>query len=830
MGMRRRDFIKLLTGTTTFSLACGYGLFSNLQARGPAEAWAAEMDEGLLRPPEEKWIPTVCQQCQGGCGILVRVYGDRAVKIDGNPLHPINRGTLCARGQAGLQWLYDPDRIKGPLARTGARGEGGWKSISWDEALATVAEKLETLRQAETPHALALLTGAQGGGLRTQISERFMEAYGSPNIIRCEPNRSAGMVPAVQLMQGRAAGVTYDIEDAGFILSLNSSFLEDHWSAVQVQQAYGKFRRGRHKLRGKFVHMEPRLSVTGAKADEWVPMNPGTEGILAMGIASVLIIERRYDESFVEQRTFGFDDWRDKAGRLRPGFKTVVLREYPLDKVVETTGVPRDTIIRVAREFARVRPAIAIGNDSPTIGSQGIHDRMAIHALNALVGNIQEKGGVLAQARLPEIGLSPYTPDGIAVNGLSMERLDGAGAHEYALADDVPASLADRIQRKRPYPLEMVLLHGANPLYTSSEPEKLLSALKQVPTIVSFSSFMDDTSRYADLILPDSTYLEKWQLETSYTLKGNPVVNMARPVIPPILDTRDTSEVFLLLTQAMGDTLKSAFPAYSIEALVQGAAEDLHASSRGEPFGAPLEELWTKFLEQSGWQPVRKEKVGKFFADLLERGGWWDPVYYPWEWKRVLSTPSERFEFYSLTAKNYLDNLQGMARDLAVEPPGKELGLEKDDAFCLPHGTWSIAEGSPSLYDLEINPYVIPVLSGLSHTNQPWLQDITGFHVYENWHTWVEMNPETAHKMHLHNKDWVWVESPAGKIKARVRLYAGAMPGVINLPVGLGHVSGGRWTGGIGTPVSDVLHGEKDFLSGRTRFQRTRARLTKTGI
>ncbi|MDX1764721.1 MAG: molybdopterin-dependent oxidoreductase, partial [bacterium] len=501
MGMRRRDFIKLLTGTTTFSLAYGYGLFSNLEAKGPGAAWAADIDHDLLRPPKETWIPSVCQQCQGGCGIVVRVYGDRAVKIDGNPLHPINRGTLCARGQSGLQWLYDPDRIKGPLARSGDRGEGKWKSITWDEALATVVEKLEKLRQAERPHALALLTGAQGEGLRRQISERFMEAYGSPNIIRCEPDRSAGRVPAIQLMQGQAAGVTYDIEDAGYILSLNSALLEDHWSAVQVSQAFGKFRRGRHKLRGKLVHAESRLSTTGAKADQWVPIHPGTEGILAMGIASVLIIEKRYDEDFLRQRTFGFDDWRDKAGRLRPGFKTVVIRDYPLERVVETTGVPRDTIITMAREFARTPRAMAMGNDNPVIGGQEIHNRMAIHALNALVGNIQVQGGILSQARLPDIGLSPYTPDGIAVNGLSMERLDGADTHEYALAHDVPASLADRIETKRPYPLEMVFLHGANPLYTAPEPEKLLSALKQVPTIVSFSSFMDETSRYADLIL-----------------------------------------------------------------------------------------------------------------------------------------------------------------------------------------------------------------------------------------------------------------------------------------------------------------------------------------
>lgn len=823
MTLRRREFIKLLTGTTTFSLASRYGLFPHLSG---SEALAAQVEDTDLRPPEETWVPSVCGQCPAGCGILVRVYGDRAVKIDGNPLHPISRGALCARGQSGLQVLYDPDRLTGPLARDGKRGEGKWKPISWKEALSTSGEKLKEIRKQGKPQTLALWTGPQRGLSRT-VSERFMEAYGSPNLVRFEPDRAAGSIPAVHLMQGVSGGITYDIENADYILSFNSGLLDDHWSPVELSRAYGRFRRGRKEVRGKLVQIEPRLSVTGAKADEWVPILPGSEGVLAMGIASVLIVERRYDGDFIAERTFGFDDWTDRKGTLHPGFKTLVIQEYPLDKVVKLTGVPRDTIIALAREFAQLQPAIAIGNDGQGVGHQGVYNRMAVHALNALVGNIQKNGGVLTKARLPEMHLPPYSPDTIAAKGGSMPRMDGAGTGPYALTADVPGNLTEQILKKRPYPLEALLIHGANPVFQSPDPDRTLAALHQVPTIISFSSFMDETSRYADLILPDSVYLEKWQVDTSYTLHGNPVVTLGRPAVEPVHDTRDTCEVLAALAKNMGGSPAGAFPAAESEALAKTSLLDLNVSGRGEVFGAALEEVWTILLEQSGWKVRSRQPFETFWSNLKERGGWWDPVYYPWEWKRVFSTPSGRFEFYSLTVKNYLKSLNERDLDLALQKIAAPVDINSADTLCLPRAVAETVRGAPGLYPLEVHPYTIPILSGLRQTSQPWLQDITGFHVYESWHTWVEIHPETARPLGIEDGEWSWVETEEGKIRAKIRFFQGVMPQMINLPVGLGHQAGGRWTAGIGEDVLKILRTEKEPLTGRIRFLRSRARLTR---
>ena len=172
MDMTRRDLIKMGAGAGV-AIAAGNGLWKWLQF---------PVAENSLEPGVEKWVPTICGQCMGGCGILVRVIDGWAVNIVGNPLHPVNRGTLCPKGIAGLQGLYDPDRIRTPLKRTGKRGEGRWQPISWDEAIHLVTTPLKELRRSGEAHRLVVLGGRYRGLMRS-LWERFLEAFGSPNYI-----------------------------------------------------------------------------------------------------------------------------------------------------------------------------------------------------------------------------------------------------------------------------------------------------------------------------------------------------------------------------------------------------------------------------------------------------------------------------------------------------------------------------------------------------------------------------------------------------------------------------------------------------------------------
>ncbi|MFQ5886385.1 MAG: molybdopterin-dependent oxidoreductase, partial [Anaerolineae bacterium] len=338
---------------------------------------------------EEKFVPSVCLQCPAGCGILVRVVGGRAVKIEGNPMHPLNEGLLCPKGQAALYLLYDPDRIRGPLRRVGERGSGQWEPISWEEAMGEVVTRLQEIRQRGEPHTVAFMYGRTRGQMAPLI-RRFMKAYGSPNTISNESLSVQAEKTANLLTQGINDLLVYDLDNTNYLLSFGASLLEAWHPTVRHLSTYGHMRRGR-PIRGKIVTIDPRLSVTAAKSDEWIPIKPGTDAALALGMAHVMIQSRMYDEEFVTNYTFGFEDFEDpETGETHKGFKTLVLEEYPPSRVSEITDVPVSTIMRIAGEFAANRPkAVAAAKKGARhAGIAGIYNGMAIHCLNALVGNL----------------------------------------------------------------------------------------------------------------------------------------------------------------------------------------------------------------------------------------------------------------------------------------------------------------------------------------------------------------------------------------------------------------------------------------------------------
>src|SRR3990172_5812338 len=199
MKFKRRDFLKL-SGGAVAGIALASGLAKEIKKLAQGEG-------SRPKPGVEKWVNTVCQSCPGGCGIRVRLINGRAVKIDGNPYHPVNRGKLCPKGQAGLQILYNPDRIKNPLLRDGPKGSNKWKNITWDEAIQTVSMKLKDLRDGGLSHTLGFLTG-NSRGLLPNLFQGFMRAYGSNNFF-VEPKAEEGVNTAVYLTQGVKSSLAY---------------------------------------------------------------------------------------------------------------------------------------------------------------------------------------------------------------------------------------------------------------------------------------------------------------------------------------------------------------------------------------------------------------------------------------------------------------------------------------------------------------------------------------------------------------------------------------------------------------------------------------------
>ncbi len=792
MKINRRDFLKV-GGGAGVALALGGGFWK----------WSQfPTVENLKAPGVERWVPTICGQCMGGCGILVRMIDGWAVNIIGNPLHPVNRGTLCPKGIAGIQGLYDPDRIRSPLKRAGKRGEGQWQPITWDEALHHVTESLKNLRQKGEAHQLAVLGGKYRGLMRS-LWDRFLEAFGSPNYVDNQFQWEGTPDEGLFLTQGICSTPAYDLENARYILSFGSGLLESFWSPVQALSAYGYFRRGRSERRGKLVQIEPRLSITGIKADEWIPIPPGTEAVFALAIANMMIKEGLYNKEFISDRCFGFENWTDASGKEHIGFKEFLLSKYDPDLVSKQTGVPVDTFIRVAREFASNQPSLAIGyRDRP-------FHQMAVSILNGLVGNIDSPGGVLIPRTSPLQPLPPFKKDAIAQKGLGVERIDEG--RKVPMMMDRPYLFAKNVISGKPSRPKVLFLYYTNPSFSNPNPGLFSKAMAEIPLIISFSPYMDESTQFADLILPDHTPLERWQDDPLFLNNGFPVLGIRQPVTEPLYQTKATGDTLLQIAKSLGGEVQKAFPWSDFKEVLLYGIKGVFDAKRGDTFGLQFDQVWTRLLEKGGWWAPSYKTFEEFWKQLQEKGGWWDPIYDFKEWDRIFKTPSKKFEFYAQTLKQI--------------DPG--LASRESEDFFFPHWDESKKSGEEKEYPFHLHVFKTMALPGSRYANQPWLQAIVGSYVFERWETWVEMNPETAKRLGIADEDWVWVESPLGKIKAKAKLYKGAMPEVVNIPFGEGHRSGGRWSKGIGEDPYRLLGDDLDPLTGYPISGSTRVKIYK---
>lgn len=796
MDLTRREFV--IAGGVAGAMAAHARAFGDIVYAGA--------DKGKS-VPIERMAMTVCRQCPGGCGLRIRVVNGCVVGIAGNPNHPINRGGICARAPAALQTLYNPDRLTKPALLAGPKGSGLYRPIEWPEAIQRLAAKFSAIRQSPGPQSGAVLINAERG-LTRLLWGCFLQAYGSNNLIDWSGPEGHQASPAFAAMQGFKGAVGYDLARARYVLSFGSQWLDAHWSPAQASAALAELRSGRQAARAKFVHIEPRLSLTGAKADEWVPVHPGTEGALALGLAHVLVREGLYDREFVAHLAFGFEDPPGGESE-RIGFRRLVLRDYAPARVAKITGVEEGTIFRLAREFAARRPAVALGFDGSGVSTQRCYDRMAIHALNALVGSIDVPGGVthfqdvaLLNDPLPE-------PDLIAEQGLSKPRLDQADVSRYPLGDVAPRTLAERVLADVPYPIELLVLAGANPVFDSPHPERMKQALAKIPFVVSLSPWLDDSAQWADLVIPESHFLTRWDVDVSHTMTGQPAVSIGRPVAAGD-GTRSSAELVLELARALGGRMQKALPFSDVKSVVRAICNTLYGSGRGGPFGTIGEVGWTRLLERGGWRGPASASADSFYRSVVENGGWSDPIYYHREWERVFRAPPRKFAFHS--------NMIGER----IKPR-----TVADDIRCLPHYEPVETAEPGETFPLRLYVYPLSVLAGLNDVNVPWLIDACGAYMGERWQSWVELNPATAARLRIADGESVVVTSPRGRMRARVRLFEGLMPDVVAVPWGLGHEAGGRWSAGTGQNPAALVEIRPDPLTSGPLWNGTRVSVGK---
>src|SRR5262245_10057134 len=408
--MDRRSFIKLtaISGTGAALASCG----------SPENEIIRFVPDEDIMPGIATMKPAVCTLCASGCGLtarmmmadadvvrngqagLVRIHA--AKKLEGRGEHPVNHGGLCARGQAAIQVTYHPDRITQPLRRSGERGQGKYDAISWDDAIAELVSRLDMLASAGNQRSVSLIRRARRDQ-RAALIDRFLAAYGAPGAISYELFGDDALRRANALSFGREQLPTFDLPNARYALSFGADFLGTWNSPTSQGYGYGLMRQGRPGVRGIFVQVESRMTQTGANADQWVPVKPGTEGVLALGLANVIMSAKLRPASA-----------GGRAGALIEGWSSG-LSDYTPQEVEKKTGVTVVRIEKLAKEFSAQTPAIAIAAGSAVAQSNGLFNAVAVNALNALVAgaiDFTPEGDSRPNtifAKNGEIGVGPQT-------------------------------------------------------------------------------------------------------------------------------------------------------------------------------------------------------------------------------------------------------------------------------------------------------------------------------------------------------------------------------------------------------------------------------------
>ena len=763
MKLDRRDFLYLAGG------AAGGAAAGRLSLRGLSRLNEALAPEMASYPGEEKWVHSICRLCPGGCGLRVRTMGGRPVKVNGNPLYPVNREGICSRGQALLQWLYHPDRILQPQWRSNTRQK--YEAISWEKALEILTAQLRKLSVENRQSGLVVVSG-RGAGLTRSLLSRFLSLYGS-NPLFCLPVGTETAQQALELMAGSSptgggGRMAYDLENSRTVLNFGCDLLEGWGTPAHTLALFGRWRDGSNGRRTTLVHFGSRLSVSAARANQWVPVEPGTLGAVALGLAYVLISEDLYNRDFIENYTAGFEDWTDSAGRQRIGFRTLVREEYRISRVAEMTGVPPETLVRIARQFASGQGAVAIGPQQSPAEPGRLFDAMAIHSLNALVGSIGAQGGV---AILPERGWPLPAEDD---------------------TPEQPSPSLEELLRALEAPPEILLLDEAAFLLELLNPSQR-EMLERIPLVVTTSPLQDGTTIHANLVLPDCTPLESWVDGQAPPSFPHELLALAEPVLPPRGESRPWGETILALARSLDPAISEALPWNNFPDLLRASAERVAQNQRGYLFGSEVDESWQRLLERGGWWAPDWNSPEQFWQGLQANGGWWDPASWPAEPQRLFQTPSGRFEFYSLKLEELLRQQNNALASSPDSSPDASFDTPRDwDHRVLPHHTALLPASGSKQFHLLLEPYdTLPFYRGGGGTI-PFLQQISSPMGGAEWQSCVEMSEEDARHRDIHNGDTVWVESAAGRIRRRALVIEGAMPGIVGAPRG-GAPQAGRW-------------------------------------
>lgn len=588
----RRDFVKL-------SAAAGAAVGTGAAADSPRPP-------GWRGTQRIERVASTCEMCFWRCGIIAEVADGKVLRITGNPDHPLTRGRLCARGNAGTELLYDSDRLKYPLLGSGKRGEKELARTGWDNALDYFAKRLSDLKTQYGPESVALFPH----GVASSFFGTLMRAYGSPNraepaFAQCRGARDVGYA----LTFGRDLGSPepLDFENTKLVVLIGSHIGENVFTS-QVTAFADALSNG-----AKLIAVDPRFSTSAAKADWWLPIRPGTDIALLLAWMNVLIAEKGYDQEYIQAYATGFAELEEHVRGCTPEWAESI------------TEIPAADIRATARAMAEARPAVLLhpGRHVAWYGDDTQRAR-AMAILTALTGSWGRKGGIFLPTAL-KTGRMNTPPFPKSQRG----RADGAGSTFPFASEEqgVTNGLIDATLTGKPYPIKAWIIYGQNVLESIPQRQKTIAAMEKLEFIAVIDVMPMEQVNYADLVLPEATYLERYDPPHVAASAKQPFVAIRQPAVEPMYESKPGWWIAKQLARRLGlePYLPWSEPEQHLDALVQplGVNKTVLRNRGAVPFaGRPY--IDDRLPEDGPLFPTASGKIELYSSELKKAG--FDPL------------------------------------------------------------------------------------------------------------------------------------------------------------------------------------------------------------
>lgn len=792
--------------------------------------------------PAGDWVASTCQGCTQWCAIQIFVQDGRAVRVRGNPLSKTNHGYCCPRGHLIPQQQYDPDRVKVPLKRTNpVKGRGvdpKFVPITWDEALDTLADKMIELRKAGEAHKFVYIRGRYSPTSTDLLYGALPRVYGTTNYF----SHSAICAEAEKMGPGLTQGFfgyrDYDLAKVQCLVLWGTDPLASNREVPNTIHRFGEI-----LARGSVIAVDPRLSNVAAKAHEWLPVNPGTDGALAGAIAHVLLTEGLWNREFVGdfkdgKNQFAAGNAVDEAAFAEKETSGLVkwwnleLKDRTPAWAEKECGIPAAQIVRVARAMAKAAPRTAVWmGPGVAMSPRGTYAAMAVYALNALVGSIDVEGGVLQSSSVP-IAAFPKSDaylDDVAKGYSKFKKVDGRGAKDMpAMMNANPGSgvvtnnianglLAD------PGACKVMLASWSNFNFSCTGAQRWDQVMAKVPFFVHMVTNPSEMTQFADIVLP-STF-NACEGRSIVTNMGNLVgyASIQQAAVKRLWDVKqEETEVVWLLSRKL--------KAKGFANLADYFDKEFKDPETGQVAGNEIEfsEIAMKISSASLWkpkEPLKGDPPLAGWADFKKRGIFSGAPYaYKKGWGGKFATATKKFELYSETAKKGLE-AHAKKFNTTVDDILQVSGyVARGQLAFVPHYEPPKRHGSKEQYPFTFIDYKSRLNREGRSANLPWYQEFKKVDPGDvSWDDVLKMNPADGRKLGLKTGDMVKVSSPTGAITVKLKLWEGVRPGTVAKCYGQGHWAYGRVaTGKYGVAATrggnnnEILVDDYDRLSGAT--------------